>query len=90
MAVCTIEKANSALNRLVQEGRMHELCCIIVDEAHMVGDPQRGLPLELSLTKVRTRGATDGLRERKRGRRDGLPLFWEERKRLAGLEQLTT
>ena len=32
VAVCTIEKANGAVNRLVQEGRMHELCCIIVDE----------------------------------------------------------
>eukprot|EP00955_Chlamydomonas_euryale_P105658 365655-Chlamydomonas_euryale.AAC.16 len=52
VAVCTIEKANAAVNRLVQEGRVHELCCVVVDEAHMVGDAQRGLPLELSLSKL--------------------------------------
>eukprot|EP00798_Chlamydomonas_sp_ICE-L_P011821 gene11821-33942_t len=42
LAVCTIEKANVAINRLVQEGRMFELCCIIVDEP----------TLELCLSKI--------------------------------------
>jgi len=31
VAVCTIEKANVAINRLVQQGRLQELCCVIVD-----------------------------------------------------------
>ncbi len=26
--------------------------CVVVDEGHMVSDPQRGLPLELSLSKL--------------------------------------
>lgn len=52
VAVCTIEKANGAINRLVSEGRLSELVCVVIDEAHMVGDPQRGLPLELALTKI--------------------------------------
>ena len=51
--MCTIEKANVAINRLVKEGRLAELCCMVVDELHMVCDAQRGAALELSLTKLR-------------------------------------
>ena len=47
VAVCTIEKANMAINRMVLEGRLHELVCVVVDEAHMVTDPERGLALEV-------------------------------------------
>ncbi|GAX85126.1 hypothetical protein CEUSTIGMA_g12546.t1 [Chlamydomonas eustigma] len=52
LAVCTIEKANAVINRMVLEQRLHELVFVVVDEAHMVADPQRGLPLELSLSKI--------------------------------------
>ncbi|GFR45397.1 hypothetical protein Agub_g6680, partial [Astrephomene gubernaculifera] len=53
VAVVTMEKANSTVNRLIAEGRLGELCCVVVDEAHMVGDPHRGSSLELCLTKLR-------------------------------------
>ncbi|KAG2489169.1 hypothetical protein HYH03_012395 [Edaphochlamys debaryana] len=53
LAVVTLEKANSAVNRLLAEGRLGELVCVVVDEAHMVGDPHRGISLELCLTKLR-------------------------------------
>ncbi|BDA50034.1 DNA polymerase theta [Coccomyxa sp. Obi] len=52
IAVCTIEKANVAINRLVQENRLDELCCIVIDEVHMLNDPQRGPALELAITKI--------------------------------------
>ncbi|KAK9815292.1 hypothetical protein WJX72_001157 [[Myrmecia] bisecta] len=52
VAVCTIEKANVAINKLILEGRLGELCCVVIDEMHMVCDPSRGLPLELSITKL--------------------------------------
>ena len=29
--MCTIEKANVCINRLVQQGRLQELCCVVVD-----------------------------------------------------------
>ncbi|GIL76668.1 hypothetical protein Vretifemale_6223 [Volvox reticuliferus] len=41
VAVVTMEKANSTVNRMMAEGRLGELCCVVVDEAHMVGDPHR-------------------------------------------------
>ena len=54
VAVCTIEKANNMVNKLIQEGAMDELSTIVVDELHMVGDRNRGYLLELLLTKVLT------------------------------------
>ncbi|KAJ3673940.1 hypothetical protein LUZ60_005932 [Juncus effusus] len=53
VAVCTIEKANSLVNRLLEEGRLSELGIIVIDELHMVGDQHRGYLLELMLTKLR-------------------------------------
>lgn len=37
VAVCTIEKANSLINRLLEEGRLSEVGIIVIDELHMVG-----------------------------------------------------
>ncbi|KAK3016369.1 hypothetical protein RJ639_005362 [Escallonia herrerae] len=53
VAVCTIEKANSLINRLLEDGRMSEVGIIVIDELHMVGDQSRGYLLELMLTKLR-------------------------------------
>ncbi|KAJ3338834.1 hypothetical protein HDU91_001112, partial [Kappamyces sp. JEL0680] len=53
IAICTIEKANSLVNKLVQEQKLAgTISCIVVDEMHMLGSEQRGYLLELLLTKV--------------------------------------
>jgi len=70
VAVTTIEKACVALSRLAAEGRLGELCAVVVDELHMVGDEDRGATLEAALAKLRFH---ERKRRRDATRRDAAP-----------------
>uniref|UniRef100_A0A1A9VS42 DNA polymerase theta n=1 Tax=Glossina austeni TaxID=7395 RepID=A0A1A9VS42_GLOAU len=52
VAICTIEKANSIVNRLMEQGKLNEIGTLIVDEVHLISDPGRGYILELLLAKI--------------------------------------
>ena len=52
LAVCTIEKANTLVNRLITSQSLHKISMIVVDEVHMCADPSRGYILELMLSKI--------------------------------------
>ena len=49
--ICTMEKANILLDSLIESKRIKEISMVVVDELHMVGDPQRGHVLESFLAK---------------------------------------
>ncbi|CAF0888053.1 unnamed protein product [Adineta ricciae] len=51
--MCTIEKANSIINRLLSNrDDLSEIGIVIVDELHWIGETNRGYLLELLLSKI--------------------------------------
>lgn len=52
VAVCTIEKANSIVNKLLEQKKIDCIGCIVVDEVHQISDPSRGYRIELLLAKI--------------------------------------
>uniref|UniRef100_F1LAD9 Helicase POLQ-like protein n=1 Tax=Ascaris suum TaxID=6253 RepID=F1LAD9_ASCSU len=51
-AVCTIEKANSLLNKAIDEGTLDAIGVVVVDEFHMVFDLNRGQLIEHIIAKL--------------------------------------
>jgi len=52
LLVCTPEKANDVVSKLIEDDRVRDLAAVVVDELHMVQDESRGSTLELMLTKL--------------------------------------
>lgn len=52
VAICTIEKANAIINRLLEQNKLDTLGAVVVDEVHLISDPNRGYILELLLAKI--------------------------------------
>lgn len=53
VAICTIEKANNLVNRMLEENNLSDIGAIVIDEMHLLGDAHRGYLLELLLTKIK-------------------------------------
>ena len=54
LAICTIEKANGLLNKLIEEQQYFAVEFFIIDEFHLIQDQQRGYQLESIIAKLRT------------------------------------
>ncbi|VDN06820.1 unnamed protein product [Thelazia callipaeda] len=52
VAVCTIEKANSLLNRMTEDKTVLDIGVLVIDEFHMLFDTNRGLLLEQIVGKA--------------------------------------
>lgn len=52
LSICTIEKANSIVNRLMEQNKLEDIGTIVIDEVHLISDASRGYILELLLTKI--------------------------------------
>ena len=53
IAVCTIEKANNIVNKLVAEGKLADIGLVVVDELHEIGTSERGHLIEQMLSKIK-------------------------------------
>ena len=54
IAICTVEKANIYVLKLLEQDKLDEIGMIVVDEINLINDPSRGYKLELLLSKVMT------------------------------------
>ncbi|EDV42218.1 uncharacterized protein Dana_GF17871 [Drosophila ananassae] len=52
VAICTIEKANSIVNKLLEQDKLDSIGTVVVDEVHLISDKGRGYILELLLAKI--------------------------------------
>ena len=52
LVLCTMEKANQLITRLLACNQIHKVRTIVIDELHLIGDESRGYILELLLTKA--------------------------------------
>lgn len=53
LAICTIEKASSLVNKLIEEQMYDELGFMIIDEFHLLMDSHRGYLLESLVSKIK-------------------------------------